>query len=412
VVQKRGQFARHFVIGPDARRILLVQALRAFAYGLGSVLIGVTLADLGLSGAQVGIVLGSLLAGMALVSLVLGRYGERIGRRRWYVGLLAVMGFAGTVFALTGSVWLFVLAALTGTMSTEVVESGPFTSLEQAMLPSAAEGHDPTRLFGTYNTIATLAGSLGALAAICTRAVDVEAQRFLLAYPVAAVAAIFVAVGLTAHVEARRVEPAAPRRPLEKSRGIVARLSGLFALDSFGGGFVTQAFLAYWFTEKWGTSTATLGVVFFAIGFLQAGSFQVATRLAGRVGLLNTMVFTHLPSNLLLALIPFAPSQAAAIALVFARFALSQMDVPTRQAYVVAVVPADERVAAAAYTNTARYVVRPIGPLLSGPLLSVAVGAPFVIAGAVKCVYDIGLYATFRHVEEPRPDRPEPPAER
>ena len=392
--------------GVDARRILLVQALRAFAYGLGSVLIGVTLADLGLSGVQVGLVLGALIAGAALVSLVLGRYGERIGRRRWYVGLLVVMGLAGTVFALTGSVWLLVLAALTGTVSTEVVESGPFTSLEQAMLPSAAEGHDPTRLFGTYNTIATLAGSLGALAAICTRAVDVEAQRFLLVYPVAAVAALSFAAGLTARVEALPVEqPAVPRRPLERSRGIVTRLSGLFALDSFGGGFVTQAFLAYWFTEKWGTSTATLGVVFFAIGFLQAGSFQVATRLAGRIGLLNTMVFTHLPSNLLLALIPFAPSQRAAIALVFARFALSQMDVPTRQAYVVAVVPADERVAAAAYTNTARYAVRPIGALLSGPLLSVAVGAPFVIAGAVKSVYDIGLYAIFRHVEEPRPGR-------
>ena len=396
--------------GVDAPRILLVQALRAFAYGLGSVLIGVTLADLGLSGVQVGLVLGALIAGAALVSLVLGRYGERIGRRRWYVGLLVVMGLAGTVFALTGSVWLLVLAALTGTVSTEVVESGPFTSLEQAMLPSAAEGHDPTRLFGTYNTIATLAGSLGALAAICTRAVDVEAQRFLLVYPVAAMAAFGVAAGLTARVEARPVERrAVPRRPLERSRGIVTRLSGLFALDSFGGGFVTQAFLAYWFTEKWGTSTATLGVVFFAIGFLQAGSFQVATRLAGRIGLLNTMVFTHLPSNLLLALIPFAPSQRAAIALVFARFALSQMDVPTRQAYVVAVVPVDERVAAAAYTNTARYVVRPIGALLSGPLLSVAVGAPFVIAGAVKSVYDIGLYALFRHVEEPRLGG-EPPA--
>jgi MFS family permease len=401
VVQKRGRFDRRRVIGADARRILLVQALRAFAYGLGSVLIGVTLADLGLSGGQVGLVLGALLAGMALVSLVLGRFGERIGRRRSYVGLLVVMGIAGTVFALTGSVWLLVLAALTGTVSTEVVESGPFTSLEQAMLPSAAEGHDPTRLFGTYNTIATLAGSLGALAAICTRAVDVEAQRFLLLYPVAAVAAVFVAVRLTAHVEARPVEPSALRRPLERSRGIVTRLSGLFALDSFGGGFVTQAFLAYWFTEKWGTSTATLGVVFFTIGFLQAGSFQVATRLAGRIGLLNTMVFTHLPSNLLLALIPFAPSQAAAIALVFARFALSQMDVPTRQAYVVVVVAPEERVAAAAYTNTARYVVRPIGPLLSGPLLAVAVGAPFVIAGAVKSVYDIGMYALFRHVQEP-----------
>ena len=402
-------------MGPDARRILLVQALRALAYGLGSVLIGVTLAELGLSGVQVGLVLSALIAGAALVSLVIGRYGERIGRRRWYVGLLVVMGLAGTVFALTGSVWLLVLAALTGTVSTEVVESGPFTSLEQAMLPSAAEGHDATRLFGTYNTIATLAGSLGALAAIGTRVLDVEAQRLLLVYPVAALAAVCVAVGLTGRVEARPVEPAARRRPLDRSRGIVARLSGLFALDSFGGGFVTQAFLAYWFTEKWGTSTATLGVVFFAVGFLQAASFQVATRLAGRFGLLNTMVFTHLPSNVLLALIAFAPSQRAAIALVFARFALSQMDVPTRQAYVVAVVPADERVAAAAYTNTARYVTRPIGPLVSGPLIAVAVGAPFVIAGAVKSVYDIGLYALFRHVEEPRPDlvpvEPEPEPE-
>ncbi len=386
----------------DALRILLVQALRALAYGLGSVLIGVTLADLGFSGVQVGLVLGALVAGSALVSVVLARYGERLGRRRWYVGLLVVMGIAGTVFALTGSVWLLVLAALTGTVSTEVVESGPFTSLEQAMLPNAAEGHDPTRLFGTYNTIAAVAGSMGALAAIATRAVDIEPQRFLLAYPIVAAAAVAVAVGLSAHVEARRIEPAAPRRPLEASRGIVARLSGLFALDSFGGGFVTLAFFSYWFTEKWGTSTATLGVVFFAIGFLQAGSFQVATRLAGRIGLLNTMVFTHLPSNVLLALVPFAPSQGTAIALVFARFALSQMDVPTRQAYVVAVVPPDERVAAAAYTNTARYVVRPIGSLLSGPLISVAVGAPFVIAGAVKSVYDVGLYAVFRHVEEPR----------
>src|SRR5262249_26991395 len=160
------------------------------------------------------LVLGALVAGSALVSLILARSGERIGRRRWYVSLLVVMGFAGTVFALTDSVWLFVLAALTGTVSTEVVESGPFRSLAQAMLPNAAEGHNPTRLFGTYNTIAAVAGSLGALAAICTRAVDIEAQRLLFVYPVAAAAAIFVAAGLTAQVEARPVEPSAPRRPL------------------------------------------------------------------------------------------------------------------------------------------------------------------------------------------------------
>ncbi len=329
-------------LSADARRILLVQAARAFAYGLGSVLIGVTLADLGFSGVQVGVVLAALVAGAALMSLAIGRFGDRLGRRHWYIVLLVTMGVAGTVFALTGSVWLLVLAALTGTVSTEVVESGPFTSLEQAMLPSPAEGHDTTRLFGTYNTIATLAGSLGALAAIGTRVTDVEPQRLLLAYPIAAAAAIVVAARLTAAVEPGRSRRPARRPPLERSRGVVRRLSGLFALDSFGGGFVTQAFLAYWFTETWGTSTATLGVVFFAIGFLQAGSFQIAVRLAGRVGLLNTMVFTHLPSNILLAAIPFAPSESAAIALLLARYALSQMDVPTRQAYVMAVVYPDE----------------------------------------------------------------------
>ena len=317
------------------------------------------------------------------------------------MGLLAVMAIAGTVFALTDSVWLLVLAALTGTLSTEVVESGPFTSLEQAMLPSTARGHDPTRLFGHYNTVATLAGSLGALAAVGTRLIDVEPQRFLLAYPPAAVVAIVVASGLSGAVDSRASTRAQPRPPLVRSRGIVARMSALFALDSFGGGFVTQAFLAYWFTETWGTSPATLGVVFFTIGLLQAASFQIATRLAGRIGLLNTMVFTHLPSNLLLALIPFAPSQRTAIALVFGRFALSQMDVPTRQAYVVAVVDSDERTAAASYTNTARYVVRPVGPLLSGPILAVSLSAPFVIAGVLKSVYDAGLYALFRHVEVP-----------
>jgi MFS family permease len=392
-------------LGGDAPRILLVQALRAFVYGLGSVLIGVTLADLGLSGVEVGLVIGALVAGTGVVSILLARFGDRLGRLRCYTALLAVMAVAGTVFALTDSVWLLVLAALTGTVSTEVVEAGPFTSLEQAMLPSAGEGRDHAQLFGHYNTIATVSGSLGALAAIGTRLVDVEPQRFLLAYPVAAAAAISIAAGLSAAVDSRALERARHVRELDKSRGVVARLSALFALDSFGGGFVTQAFLAYWFTERWGTSAATLGVVFFAIGFLQAASFQIAVRLARRIGLLNTMVFTHLPSNLLLALIPFAPSQATAIALVFGRFALSQMDVPTRQAYVVAVVEPEERTAAAAYTNTARYAVRPVAPLVSGPILAISLGAPFVIAGALKSAYDAGLYALFRHVRPDHEDR-------
>jgi MFS family permease len=377
----------------DARRILAVQALRAFAYGLGSILIGVTLARRGLSGFEVGLVLAALLAGVALASIAIARTGDRVGRRRWYTALFLVMGLAGTAFALTDETWLLVLAALTGTVSTEVVESGPFTSLEQAMLPSAAGTLDATRLFGTYNTVATLAGSAGALAAGLVAFLDVEPQRLLLVYVVVAVAGAVLTLGLS-----EAVEPAVRgvRAPLERSRGVVRRLSGLFALDSFGGGFVTQAFIAYWFTETYGTSPEVLGVSFFIVGLLQALSFQGAVRLAGRIGLVNTMVFTHLPSNVLLALIPLAPNEVAAFALLFARYALSQMDVPTRQAYVVGVVDPEERTAAAAYTNTARYVTRPLGPLVAAPILQFSLGAPFLIAGAIKSAYDLMLFADFR----------------
>jgi MFS family permease len=349
---------------------------------------------------EVGGVLSALLAGAALVSLLLARYGDRIGRRRAYAGLLVVMGGAGTVFALTGSLPALILAALTGTVSTDVVESGPFTSLEQAMLPHATS-RDPTRLFGAYNTIATLAGSLGALAAGGPTLLHTGSARWLLAYPVAAALALPVAAGLSRRVETGMELEAEPRPPLHRSRGIVYRLAGLFALDSLGGGFVVQAFIAYWFSRKFGTSAATLGFVFFGVGILQALSFQAAVRLAERFGLLRTMVFTHLPSNLLLAAVPLAPNQGTAIALLLARFALSQMDVPTRQAYVVGVVDPSERTAAAAYTNTARYATRPIGPLLAAPLTQIALGIPFVVGGAIKCVYDLGLYQMFRRVRLP-----------
>ena len=379
---------------PDARRILALQALRAFAYGLGSVLIGVTLARKGLSGFEVGLVLAALLAGVAVTSIAIARTADQVGRRRWYVALFLLMGLAGTAFALTDETWLLVVAALSGTISTEVVESGPFTSLEQAMLPSAVgTGGDPTRLFGTYNTVATLAGSAGALAAALVPALGVEPQRLLLVYVAVGVVGAVVARGLSETLEPARRSDAAP---LQRSRGIVQRLSPLFALDSFGGGFVTQAFIAYWFTETFGTSLEVLGVVFFVLGLLQSVSFQVATRLAARFGLLNTMVFTHLPSNVLLAAIPFAPTEAAAFALLLARALLSQMDVPTRQAYVVGVVEPDERAAAAAYTNTARYVTRPLGPLVAAPIMQLSLGAPFVVAGALKSVYDLTLYRAFR----------------
>jgi predicted MFS family arabinose efflux permease len=386
-------------LNPDARKILCVQALRAFAYGLGSVLIGVTLEREGLSGVVVGVVLGSLLAGSAIVSVLLARYGDYLGRRRVYLALLAVMGVAGAVFALTAWPPALVLAALTGTVSTDVVESGPLTSLEQAML--AHVPGDTTRLFGAYNSVATLSGSLGALAAGGPTLLDAGPQRLLLAYPVVAVLALLVASRLSLAVE--REDGPRDLPSLHRSRGVVRRLSALFALDSFGGGFVVHAFLAYWLSRRFDASPELLGTVFFAVGILQALSFQASVRLARRIGLLRTMVFTHLPSNLLLAAVALAPSLEVAIALLLARFALSQMDVPARQAYVVAVVDPSERTAAAAYTNAARYAVRPVAPLVAGALLGSALGAPFVIAGTLKSAYDLGLYALFRRV--PLPDR-------
>jgi MFS family permease len=381
-------------LSQDARRIIGAQGARALAYGLGSVLIGLTLADRGLSGGAVGIVLSSLLAGSALVSVLIASYGDRVGRRRCYRLLFVGMALAGTVFALTGWLPALILAGLTGTVSTDVVESGPFTSLEQAMLPHAAGEHDSTHLFGTYNTVATLAGSFGALIALVG-----SSPGWLLTYPVAAALGLLASARLSSTVEVGHELEEEPLPPLHRSRGIVARLCALFALDSFGGGFVPQTFIAYLFVRKYDASPQTLAIVFSSICILQSLSFQLAVRFARRIGLLRTMVFTHLPSNLLLAAIAFAPNLAWAIVLLLSRFALSQMDVPTRQAYVMAVVDPSERTAAAAYTNTARYVTRPIAPLIAGATLRGALGAPFFIAGALKSLYDAGLYVLFRNVD-------------
>jgi len=337
-----------------------------------------------------------MLAGIALVSTVLARFGDRIGRRHAYRALLCVMAGAGLVFALTDSPPALILAALTGTVSVDIVESGPFTSLEQAMLPHAAGDENVASLFGTYNTVATLAGSLGALTAFFA-----SSRHWLLVYPIAAFVALVAVSRLSAAVEGGRELTLEGRRPLHESKGVVARLSVLFALDSFGGGFVVQSFIAYWFALKFGTSHQTLAIVFLAIGFIQAASFQIAVRISHRIGLLRTMVFTHLPSNILLAAIAFAPTFPVALVLLLARYVLSQMDVPARQAYVTVVVDPSERTAAAAYTNTARYLTRPVGPLVGGAAMTLWVGAPFVIGGAIKIVYDLGLYALFRRSSIP-----------
>jgi predicted MFS family arabinose efflux permease len=387
----------------DGRRVLAAQGLRAFVYGFASVLLGVTLGASGWSTTKVGLLLTAILAGTAFMSVVVGRHAERLGRRRVYAALFVGLALSGLAFGLTTDFAVLAVVALTGTLSTEVVESGPFTSLEQAMLPETVEARRRTRAFGIYNAVATLAGSFGALAAggpdVLRRAglgVPADHRFFLILVPVGLAGAL-VAASLSSTVE-REDPPSAPRAPLQRSRPVVVRLGALFAVDSFAGGFAVQSFLVYYLSRKYGLSVDQLSVLFFAVGFLQAGSFLAATRLAARFGLLNTMVFSHLPSNLMLAALAFAPNAATAVALVLGRFALSQMDVPTRQAYLVELVDPGERVAAAAYTATARYAVRPVAPLLGGVLQQVALGLPLLIAGGLKSVYDLVLWSWFRHV--------------
>lgn len=399
--------AHHEAIEHDLRRILWVQAIRAALYGFGTVVLGTALAASGLSDAQVGLVFTAMLAGMALGTVAVGVLGDKVGRRRLYIALLVALGAVGAAFALTDSFVVLILFALTGLMSTDANESGPITSLEHAMIGQASEA-SRVHVFGRYNAIAYLAGALGALSAggpAFMRGIWSEApndQRWLLLFPLGALACLALARSLSSEVEVSG--DGRPQRPLERSRRTVFTLSSLFALDAFAGGFVVTTFIVFWFERKFGASQELMSVVVFVTGLLQAGSSIVAARVGARYGLLRTMVFTHLPSNILLLLIPFMPSLGTAIGMLLGRSALSQMDVPTRQAYVSAMVDPQERTAAAAFTNTARYVARPFGPAIGTALMQhVAFGAPFVAAGALKSVYDVVLWRVFRGVPLPDP---------
>jgi MFS family permease len=390
----------------DVRLILAAQALRGFAYGLGAVLLGVTLDQRGYSSFLVGVVLTAVVAGTVVASLLLARYGDRAGRRRCYVIMYVLLAIVGVVFAFAVPLWALLAASLTGALSTEVVESGPFTSLEQPMLATGLPGGRQVAGFSLYNAVATVAGSAGALAAGVPGlarhwwpAAPADDRYFLVFVPVALAGAV-VASRLSPAVEtaAPSASCPAPRRSVERSRPVVYRLCALFAVDSLGGGFVIQAFVAYWLAARFGAPAGVIGVVFFASGLLQAVSFLVAARLGERFGLLRTMVFTHLPSNVLLAAMALAPGFGWAAGLWLARTSLSQMDVPARQAYVMALVDPAEQTGAASYTNTARYLTRPLGPALAGAAQSVALGLPFLLAAVIKSGYDLALWGWFRHV--------------
>jgi MFS family permease len=384
---------------------------------LAAVLLGSTLVASGLTATQVGLVLAAVIAGTVGASLAVGILADRLGRRRTYLTLYVALAGTGVVYASTSRWPILAVVALLGVLSTEVVESGPFTTLEQAMLATTTP--DPKPLvagLGRYNAVAAAAGSLGALTAAVPQLLHgalptaLAEQRYFLTLTVVALLGAYATTRLSPAVEAHQrasnaTAPALADRadPGGGTATVVWRLAALFSVDSFGGGLVVQAFLVYWLQHRYGASTALAAVVMFTVGLLQTASFLAAPRIARHIGLLPTMVFTHLPSNLLLAGLAIAPNLAVAVALLLARTVLSQMDVPTRQAYVMTLVPAGQRTRAAAVTNTARYLTRPVGAALLGPAQVLGAGLPFLLSGAIKTGYDLTLWTWFRHVRLPEP---------
>lgn len=401
----------------DGRRVVAAQALRAAGYGFTSVLLGRLLADRGASPVTVGLLLAALVAGSAIASLVIGRFGDAVGRRRSYASIYLGIAVAGAVVALGAPVWLIAVVALTGTLSTDVVDNGPATTLEQSMLATEEGGRSGARAMGWYNFVGYIAGALGALAQGGVElAVNgpVGSVEFLVLVPLGLGGAA-LALSLSPGVEPASVDRALDSRQrtrsrLGPSRRRVFGLAGLFAVDAGGGGLVTTTFLSYYLITRYGAAPFGLGVLFFAITMLQALSVLLAPRIADRFGLIPTMVGTHLPSNLLLIAAAFAPTLAWASALLLGRSVLSSMDVPTRQALVMAVVTPAERTPAAATTNAARYVVRPFGPIIAAALQQISLGAPLVVSGLVKAGYDLSLWAwgSRHHLDTVRPAQPSP----
>ena len=366
--------------------VLVSRASRSLAYGALAVVLAQALASKGLSPVAIGAVVTVALMSGAAFSAFSGILARRFGARTTLAGSGLVMALAAALLAANQPA--IVLASLLGVVSPGGQDVGPFAAIEQVVL--ASDGDALTRRLSWYNL-----ASAGALAVGALLAAVLPFDGVLLVYGAAGIIVALVA----SRIPDVRLEPPPATATLRHRFGVVEQLSALFALDAFAGGFVVQAFLAYWFSLRFGVGPQTIGPLLFGANVLAAGSYLLAHRVAARIGLLRTMVFTHLPSNVLLCLVPLMPTLPLAAAVLLARFALSQMDVPTRQAYTLSLVPAHDRARAAGVTAAVRPAAASVAPLLAGVAFQVAaLGLPFVLAGGIKIVYDLALLATFRGV--------------
>jgi len=409
--QDPGKLAR----SPDIALLFATRILRMFGYGFLAVVLVLYLAAIGLSGGEQGLLLGLTLLGDAGVSLWLTTHADRIGRRRVLLVGAILMLFAGFVFVATPVFGVLLVAATIGVISPSGNEVGPFLAVEQASLAQLVPARERTGLFARYQLAGSFATAAGTLAGgvvsqlvINGGASPADAYRVvILGYAIVGIALALLVTRVSARVEVPPADVAdqtiRDRLGLHRSRNVVLRLSALFALDAFAGGFAIQGFIAFWFNQRYGVDPGGLGLILSAANVLAGFSALAAGRLAARFGLIRTMVFTHLPSNILLMLVPLMPNLQLAVVMLLARFAISQMDVPTRQSYTMAIVAPDERSAAAGVTGIARSLGVAASPLIAAPLYaSVALaGLPFLISGGLKVVYDLLLYRSFKRVRPP-----------
>lgn len=398
----------------DLTLLFVSRGVRLFAYGFLSVVLVLYLKELGLSDGRVGLLLTLTLLGDTALTIWLTTLADRCGRRRMLLVGAGLMVLAGLVFAATRNPLWLLAAATIGVISPSGSEVGPFLAIEQAALTQLLKPERRTLLFAWYNLLGSFTTACGALVAgeACAAMQAGGAAGAAIYRPVvqsygllglvlgACVLGLSAAVELPAH---EKPHASTGRSGLGQSRKLVAKLSVLFAMDAFGGGFVVQAVLAYWFTIRFGVEPATLGKLFFAANLLAGASSLLAVWLARRIGLINTMVFTHLPSNLLLMLVPLMPTFPLAAGLLFIRYSLSQMDVPTRQSYLMAVVSPAERSAAAGWTMMARSLGAACSPALAMQLIALPHGIawPLYLSGVIKIAYDLLLYREFVHVKPP-----------
>lgn len=409
----------------DGRLLLAAKMVRMFAYGFLSVILAIYLKLIGFDDFLIGLILTTTLLNSVIFTLVASFYADKIGRRKFLLLYAALMSVSGFIFTISENYFALIIAAFIGTINITGAESGAFLTIEQAILPQTLKNvRKRNTVFAIYNMAGTLAMAAGVLLAGLPAVLQQHLQYFDIVlnqigsikllfalYSVLGIVLLGIYLLLSQKIEIRnnlekqkdesthltRMSSLTP-----KSRSIVMKLSCLFAVDSFAGGFMIQSIVSFWFFTRFGADLTTLSYIFSVSGVLTAFSFMAAAKIADRIGLINTMVFTHIPANILIIAVAFAPTLPIAVVLYLLRMALSQMDVPTRQSYIVAVVREDERTTSAGITNISRNVTQAISPSLIGVLInSLSLAAPFVIGGALKVVYDVALYLNFRNVKPP-----------